>query len=167
MSPASRSKSKDKKASKETQKVAAKPTGFCIAVDGVPASIYNPLMRQMSILSTLWLLVLSMMLFQTMVVALSNVHKEKSSKGLVQSESVPGADNDKQEKIRQKNERKHQRQEDRRAQELHERCIGHLMSRKLETFSQQLIVMGFSYERATMALISNEGRVEESVEWLF
>ncbi|KAJ7964922.1 Ubiquitin-associated/translation elongation factor EF1B protein [Quillaja saponaria] len=82
-------------------------------------------------------------------------------------EAVPGADNDKREKIRQKNERKHQRQKERRAQELHERCNGYLMSRKLESLAQQLVAMGFSHERATMALILNEGRVEESVAWLF
>ncbi|RVW76028.1 hypothetical protein CK203_055302 [Vitis vinifera] len=73
----------------------------------------------------------------------------------------------KEKKIRQKNERKHQRQKERRAQELHERCSGYLMSRKLEALAQQLVAMGFTSERATMALILNEGRVEESVSWLF
>ncbi|PQP93910.1 uncharacterized protein Pyn_07307 [Prunus yedoensis var. nudiflora] len=41
------------------------------------------------------------------------------------------------------------------------------MSRKLEALAQQLVAMGFSQERATMALILYEGRVEESVAWLF
>ncbi|KAJ4789492.1 Ubiquitin-associated/translation elongation factor EF1B protein [Rhynchospora pubera] len=83
------------------------------------------------------------------------------------NDSVPGCDNEKREKIRQKNEKKHQRQRERRAQELHEKCSGYLMSRKLESLSQQLVAMGFSQEQATMALIQNEGRVEESVAWLF
>ncbi|KAE8656698.1 putative Armadillo repeat-containing protein [Hibiscus syriacus] len=41
------------------------------------------------------------------------------------------------------------------------------MSRKLEALAQQLVGMGFSHDRATMALIFNEGKVEESVAWLF
>ncbi|CAL1403453.1 unnamed protein product [Linum trigynum] len=96
-------------------------------------------------------------------------HKEKTSNTPArQDATIPGAaDNDKREKIRQKNERKHQRQKERRAQELHERCSGYLMSRKLEALAQQLVAMGFSHERATMALILNEGKVEESVSWLF
>ena len=97
----------------------------------------------------------------------SEDHKEKASNLPVRQEAIPGADNDKREKIRQKNEKKHQRQKERRAQELHERCSGYLMSRKLEALAQQLVAMGFSSERATMALILNEGRVEESVSWLF
>ncbi|MQL86543.1 hypothetical protein Taro_019071, partial [Colocasia esculenta] len=82
-------------------------------------------------------------------------------------EAVPGSDTDKREKIRQKNEKKHQRQKERRAQELHERCSRCLMSRKLEALSQQLVAMGFPSDRATMALLVNGGRVEESVAWLF
>ncbi|CAH9115425.1 unnamed protein product [Cuscuta epithymum] len=98
----------------------------------------------------------------------SEDHKEKTSHPPTpKQETVPGADNDKREKIRQKNEKKHQRQKERRAQELHEKCSGYLMSRKLESLAQQLVAMGFSSERATMALILNEGRVEESVAWLF
>uniref|UniRef100_A0A1D1XWF1 UBA domain-containing protein n=2 Tax=Anthurium amnicola TaxID=1678845 RepID=A0A1D1XWF1_9ARAE len=81
-------------------------------------------------------------------------------------EAIPGSDTDKREKIRQKNERKHQRQKERRAQELHERCSQTLMSRKLETLSQRFVLMGFPSERATLALILNGGRVEESVAWL-
>ncbi|GJW18408.1 UBA-like protein [Tanacetum coccineum] len=44
---------------------------------------------------------------------------------------------------------------------------GYLMSRKLEGLAQQLVAMRFSYERATMAIILNEGKVEQSVAWLF
>lgn len=83
------------------------------------------------------------------------------------TDSIPGADADKRDKIRQKNEKKHQRQRERRAQELHERCNNFLMSRKLGALAQQLVSMGFPCERATMALILNEGRLEQSVAWLF
>ncbi|KAJ6934443.1 hypothetical protein NC651_009458 [Populus alba x Populus x berolinensis] len=82
-------------------------------------------------------------------------------------ETIPGLDSDRCEKIRQRNEKKHQRQRERRVQELHDRCSGYLMSRKLERLSQQLVAMGFSHERAILALMLNEGRVEESVNWLF
>lgn len=73
---------------------------------------------------------------------------------------------DKRDKVRGKNERKHQRQKERRAQELRDKCTGYLMSRKLEALSQQLVAMGFPQERATMALIFNDGHVERSVAWL-
>ncbi|KDP40579.1 hypothetical protein JCGZ_24578 [Jatropha curcas] len=92
--------------------------------------------------------------------------KDKTTSSTRQ-ETVPGLENDRREKIRLKNEKKHQRQKERRAQELHERCSGYLMSRKLEALSEQLVAMGFSHERATLALVLNEGRVEESVNWLF
>lgn len=92
--------------------------------------------------------------------------KEKSTSTASRVDSVPGCDLDKREKIRQKNEKKHQRQKERRAQELHERCKGYLMSRKLETLAQKLVAMGFSADQATMALIHNEGCLEESVAWL-
>ncbi|CAN6443467.1 unnamed protein product [Victoria cruziana] len=99
----------------------------------------------------------------------SEVLKDKASvpPRLEPPTGCPSFVNDKRDKIRQKNERKHQRQKERRAQELHDRCTGYLMSWKLETLSQQLVAMGFSSDRATMALIMNEGRVEESVAWLF
>ncbi|XP_061344700.1 uncharacterized protein LOC133290605 [Gastrolobium bilobum] len=196
MSPASRSKSKDKKANKEAQKASAKPAGSGNAVPVIPASAYNPLLGTFHTLET------------SPTASTSPIHsngrfrnidetdehpgssvvtgveydsvsnndswsgesedqKDKTSNPPVRLESVPGADNDKREKIRQKNEKKHQRQKERRAQELHERCSGYLMSRKLEALAQQLVAMGFSHERATMALILNEGRVEESVAWLF
>ncbi|KAJ7982416.1 Ubiquitin-associated domain/translation elongation factor EF-Ts [Quillaja saponaria] len=80
---------------------------------------------------------------------------------------IPGSENDRREKIRLKNERKHQRQRERRAQELHDRCSGYLMSRKLEALSQQLVAMGFSSEKATLALMLNDGNLEKSVSWLF
>lgn len=92
--------------------------------------------------------------------------KEKTSNLPLRQETLVGADNDKWEKIRQKNEKKHQRQKEKRAHELHEKCSGYLMSRKLETIAGQLVAMGFSSELATMALILNEGKVEESVAWL-
>ncbi|GFP97596.1 hypothetical protein PHJA_001903700 [Phtheirospermum japonicum] len=196
MSPASRSKSKDKKASKEPPKGSSKLSVHVNTSSGAPASGYNPLLGTFHT-------------FETPPVPTANpLHansrfrniddsddhngnssvngaeydsvsntgswsgesedqKEKTTQPNPRPESVPGADNDKGEKIRLKNERKHQRQKERRAQELHERCSGYLMSRKLEALAQQLVAMGFSHERATMALILNEGRVEESVAWLF
>lgn len=196
MSPASRSKSKDKKASKETPKASVKSTGSGSATAGIPASAYNPLLGTFHTLDTSAIPSTSPMHSNgrfrnidetdehpgSLVVAgveydsvsnngswsgESEEHKEKTSNPPVKPEVVPGADNDKREKIRQKNERKHQRQKERRAQELRERCRSYLMSRKLETLAQQFVAMGFSHERATMALVLNEGRVEESVAWLF
>ncbi|KAL9675076.1 hypothetical protein QQ045_003276 [Rhodiola kirilowii] len=96
----------------------------------------------------------------------SEEHKEKSTNQYTRRESIPGAENDKREKIRQMNERKHQRQKERRAQELHEKCRVYLMSRKLECLSQQLVAMGFSAKRAKRALIQKEGKVDQSVSWL-
>lgn len=94
--------------------------------------------------------------------------KEKTTvSNAPRKETIPGSDTDKRDKIRQKNEKKHQRQKEKRALEIHERCNGYLMSRKLEGLAQKLEAMGFSSEQATMALILNEGRVEESVAWLF
>ncbi|KAE9593940.1 hypothetical protein Lalb_Chr18g0048341 [Lupinus albus] len=196
MSSASKSKSKDKKAGKESQKPSAKPSGSGNAVPGIPASAYNPLLGTFHTLEmspqSSTSPVHSNGRFRNIdetdehpVVSLvagleddsvsnngswsgeSEDHKEKASNPPVRLEAVPGADTDKREKIRQKNERKHQRQKERRAQELHDRCNGYLMSRKLESLAQQLVAMGFSHERATVALILNEGRVEESVAWLF
>lgn len=80
---------------------------------------------------------------------------------------IPGTGgSDKRDKIRGKNERKHQRQKERRAQELRDKCTSYLMSRKLEALAQKLLAMGFSQERATMALFVNDGHVEQSVAWL-
>ncbi|XP_073273400.1 uncharacterized protein [Primulina huaijiensis] len=196
MSPASKSKSKDKKAVKEPPKGSSKPSGHVNTSGGISATRYNPLLGAFQTLET------------TPGTSASPFHvngrfrnidemddhignsfgtgteydsvsnngswsgesedqKEKAPQPVPRQESVPGGENDKREKIRQKNEKKHQRQKERRAQELHERCSGYLMSRKLEALAHQLVAMGFSQERATMALILNEGRVEESVAWLF
>ncbi|MBA0690682.1 hypothetical protein Goari_008344 [Gossypium aridum] len=196
MSPASKSKSKDKKSSKDSQKASARPSGPANAASGVPASAYNPLLGTFHTIETAPSSSASPLqsngrfrniddtdehLGGSLGAGIefdsisnngswsgeSEEHKEKTSNLPVRPEIVPGADNDKREKIRQKNERKHQRQKERRAQELHERCNGYLMSRKLEALAQQLVAMGFSHDRATMALIFNEGKVEESVAWLF
>ncbi|KAK4275786.1 hypothetical protein QN277_018811 [Acacia crassicarpa] len=180
MSPASRSKSRDKRAGKEAQKASAKHTGSVNAGVAIPASAYNPLsgtfhtldMSPVSSTSPIH----SNGRFRNIdeteeypgVSVIAGVECDSvSNNDSLSGESVPGADIDKREKIRQKNERKHQRQKERRAQELHERCSGYLMSRKLEALAQQLVAMGFSHERATMALILNEGKMEESVAWLF
>lgn len=77
-----------------------------------------------------------------------------------------GSDIEKRDKIRQKNERKHQRQRERRAQELHQRAQRSLMAWKLETLSQKFVAMGFPLGRVTTALLLNKGRVEESAVWL-
>ncbi|KAJ9699046.1 hypothetical protein PVL29_007898 [Vitis rotundifolia] len=196
MSPASRSKSKDKRASKEPQKASSKPSAPPSTGSGTPTSGYNPLLGTFHTLETASLSSTSTLnsngRFRNIddtdensgsspgtgfeYDAISNNdswsgesedHKEKASNPTGKQGTIPGADNDKREKTRQKNERKHQRQKERRAQDLHERCSGYLMSRKLEVLAQQLVTMGFSSERATMALILNEGKVEESVAWLF
>lgn len=196
MSPASKSKSKDKKASKEVQKPTPKPTGPAAGgSSSVPASAYNPLSgtfhaleSTVSVSSPLHsngrfkniddtdaqsgILFSSVAEYDTISnngswSGESEDHKDRKSNPTVRQETIPGADIDKREKIRQKNEKKHQRQKERRAQELHERCSGYLMSRKLEALAQQLVAMGFSQERATVALMLNEGKIEESVAWLF
>ncbi|KAJ8765497.1 hypothetical protein K2173_014619 [Erythroxylum novogranatense] len=196
MSPASKAKSKDKKVVKEAQKAPSKPAGVTSGGNGIPASAYNPLSGTFHTLETVPASSASPLQingrFQTIDETDDHVgglfgagveydsvsnngswsgesedHKDKMSNPPARQEIIPGADTDKREKIRQKNERKHQRQKERRAQELHERCSGYLMSRKLEALAQQLVAMGFPHERATMALILNEGKVEESVTWLF
>ncbi|KAJ0020268.1 hypothetical protein Pint_31577 [Pistacia integerrima] len=195
MSPASKSKSKDKKAGKETSKASLKSSGSAIAGSSIPASAYNPISGTFhtfeSVPSSSGSPLHSNGRFRNIDETDEHVggshvlgfeydsisnngswsgesedHKEKTSNPFRQ-EIIPGADNDKREKIRQKNEKKHQRQKERRAQELQERCSGYLMSRKLEALAQQLVAMGFSHDRATMALIMNEGKVEQSVAWLF
>ncbi|KAF8084138.1 hypothetical protein N665_0733s0027 [Sinapis alba] len=99
----------------------------------------------------------------------SEDHKEKllPTTATAKQETVPGADSDKREKMRLKNERKHQRQKEKRALELHERCCQFLMSRKLEVLAQKIIAMGIAHEQATYALMLNEGKLQESVNWLF
>lgn len=196
MSPAAKSKSKDKKTGKEPLKGSSKSSVQVNSGGGLPASGYNPLLGTFHTIETAPLSSATALHVNGRFRNIDDTddpngnslgagveydsvsnngswsgesedQKEKSLHLPARQEMVPGADNDKREKIRQKNERKHQRQKERRAQELHERCSGYLMSRKLEALAQQLVAMGFSHERATMALILNEGRVEESVAWLF
>ncbi|KAL1543996.1 hypothetical protein AAHA92_20905 [Salvia divinorum] len=196
MSPASKSKSKDKKPGKEAPKNSLKPLGHVNTSSGTPSSGYNPVLKTFHTFESAPVPSVSPLhvngRFRNIddtddnngsssgtgveYDSISNNgswsgdsedHKEKSSQQLTRHDIIPGADIDKREKIRQKNERKHQRQKERRAQELHERCSGYLMSRKLEALAQQLVAMGFSQEPATMALIMNEGRLEDSVSWLF
>lgn len=93
--------------------------------------------------------------------------KSREVNDLEKTPSTGGADNDKREKMRLKNARKHQRQKEKRAQELHERCCQFLMSWKLEVLAQQLIAIGISHELATYAITLNEGKIKESVDWLF
>ncbi|XP_057976218.1 uncharacterized protein LOC131163620 [Malania oleifera] len=190
MSPASKSKSKSR------QKVSSKPSGAGNTGSGSPASAYNPISGTFHSLDTAPVGSSPTMHNSSRFRNIDDRNensgsshgtvtdydsasnngscsgesedpKEKTTGTVPKQETVPGCDNDKREKIRQKNERKHQRQKERRAQELHERCCGYLMSRKLEALSQQLVAMGFSSERATLALILNEGKLEESVAWLF
>ncbi|XP_031100085.1 GRB10-interacting GYF protein 2-like [Ipomoea triloba] len=195
MSPASRSKSKDKRAAKEAPKTSPKSSSLANAGGGIPTSGYNPLLGTFHSLDSAPVSFNAPTLVNGRFRGIdetddhignlfgnvaeydsvsnngswsgeSEDHKEKTSLLIPKQDAVPGADNDKREKIRQKNERKHQRQKERRAQELHEKCSGFLMSRKVEVVAQQLVAMGFSQEQATMALILNEGRVEQSVAWL-
>ncbi|KAK1400919.1 UBA domain-containing protein [Heracleum sosnowskyi] len=176
MSPATKSKSKSKekplaKATKELQKASQK---YPESNNGsTPASAYNPLSGTFHSLDTASGTssppLQSNGRFRNIEETddHSEDHKEKVTSTAVRQDVVTVSDNEKREKIRQKNERKHQRQRERRAQELHERCSGYLMSRKLESLSQQIVAMGFTSERATMALMLNEGRLQESVNWLF
>eukprot|EP00268_Persea_americana_P011326 TRINITY_DN147_c0_g1_i1.p1 TRINITY_DN147_c0_g1~~TRINITY_DN147_c0_g1_i1.p1 ORF type:complete len:626 (-),score=147.66 TRINITY_DN147_c0_g1_i1:643-2520(-) len=195
MSP-SKSKSKSSaRAAKEQQKASTKPsTTPANSGNGAPASAYNPVSGTFHSLETTPTASSPPQNGRFRNIDETDVHsggslgtgleddssssngscsgesedqKEKSATVTLRLEIIPGSDNDKRDKIRQKNGRKHQRQRERRAQELHERCSGYLMSRKLEALAQQLVAMGFPSERATMALILNEGRVEESVAWLF
>lgn len=196
MSSVSKSKSKDKRVAKE-QKTPSKSSATVNGGNGLPASAYNPLLGTFHTLEASSPSLAPTLLVNgrfrsiddpddhsgsthgsgadydsasnndSRSVESEEHNKERTSNGPTKQEVIPGADNDKREKIRQKNERKHQRQKERRAQELHERCSGYLMSRKLEALAQQLVAMGFTHERATMALILNEGKVEEAVAWLF
>ncbi|KAG1327752.1 Ubiquitin-associated domain/translation elongation factor EF-Ts [Cocos nucifera] len=196
MSPASKSKSKTR-AAKDQLKVSSKPSpATANGSNGVPAGAYNPVLGTFHTLETTTSASLpgthSNGRFRTIdeteehsssshgtagefdsasnngsCSGESEDQKEKMTSATPRIEPIPGCDTDKRDKIRQKNERKHQRQRERRAQELYERCSGYLMSRKLETLAQQLVQMGFSSESATMALIQNEGRLEESIAWLF
>nr|GMD26015.1 uncharacterized protein LOC109152383 [Ipomoea batatas] len=192
MSSSSKSKSKDKKIAKETPKASSKSSNHANTGGGISMSGYNPLSRTFHKVD---LAAVSSGAPLHASAHFRNIdetddgsgysfgtvseHDSVSNNGSWSGEhettsllpprqgTIPSADNDKQEKIRQKNEKKHQRQKERRAQELHEKCSSYLMSRKLEGLAQQLVAMGFPLDRATMALILNEGRVEESVTWLF
>ncbi|RRT58661.1 hypothetical protein B296_00023841 [Ensete ventricosum] len=200
MSPASKSKSKDKlptKAAKEQAKVTLKTSAAPLNYgNGAPSSAYSPDLGTFHAFDTTSCGSLTTgqhngcfrIIDETEEHSCSSFgsagdsdslsnhnsysgesedQKEKiTTSNATRREPVTGCDTDKREKIRQKNERKHQRQKERRAQELHERCSGYLMSRKLEMLAQKLVAMGFSSEQATMALIQNEGHVEESIGWL-
>ncbi|ESQ50059.1 hypothetical protein EUTSA_v10001930mg [Eutrema salsugineum] len=190
MSPATKSKSKDKKTGKEAQKASPKPALSINGNSSMAASAYNPVLGTFQVLDSFSVASASPLQygrFRSIDEAdvngvesdsvsnngscsgESEDHKEKTTNLPLRQEVIPGssADNDKREKVRQKNERKHQRQKERRAQELYEKCSTYLMSRKLEALTQQLVVMGISQEHATTALMMNEGKVEESVHWLF
>lgn len=188
MSPATKSKLKDKKTGKEAPKASSKPVLSINGNSSMAASAYNPLLGTFQVLDSVSIASVSPLhygRFRSIDEAdvngiesdcISNNgscsgesedHKEKTTNLPLRQEVIPGADNDKREKVRQKNERKHQRQKERRAQELYEKCSTYLMSRKLEALTQQLVAMGISQEHATTALMMNEGKVEESVHWLF
>ncbi|CAN8247002.1 unnamed protein product [Cochlearia groenlandica] len=186
MSPAT--KSKDKKTGKEAQKALPKPALSVNGNSSVTANAYNPLLGSFQVLdsvSTNSVSPIQYGRFRSIDDAdvngiesdsvsnngscsgESEDHKEKTTNLPLKQAVIPGADNEKREKVRQKNERKHQRQRERRAQDLYEKCSTYLMSRKLEALTQQLVAMGISQEHATTALMMNEGKVEESVHWLF
>lgn len=185
MSPAVKSKSKEKSSVKD-QKVSSK---HVLTNGGTSASAYNPVSGTFHMLDSVTVSSGASLhngrfdiddnsgsfATNTDCDSLSNngscsgeSEDQKDKNGIGRSENPPGSVgvNDRREKIRHKNERKHQRQKEKRAQELRDRCTGYLMSRKLEALNQQLVAMGFSSDRATMALILNEGRVEDSVNWL-
>lgn len=186
MSPASKSKSKDHKAGKESQKAPVKVPGGSNACTVASGSAYDPLLGRFHTLDAVSSRFGNMdntddhpgnlIANKAECDSVSNNdswsgdsddHREKAPSPAIRQQTIPGGDNDKGEKVRLRNERKHKRQKEKRAQELHEKCTGYLMSRKLEVLAQQLVAMGISSERATMALILNEGKVEESVTWLF
>ncbi|KAJ7524879.1 hypothetical protein O6H91_17G025900 [Diphasiastrum complanatum] len=73
---------------------------------------------------------------------------------------------DKRDKSRVRNEKKHQRQKERRAKELRDRSTSFIISHKLKVLTEQLVGMGFSPEHASMALILNNGHVENSIACL-
>ncbi|GAB2218448.1 hypothetical protein Drorol1_Dr00001671 [Drosera rotundifolia] len=189
-----KSKSKDKRAGKE-QKASSKASAIVSATSGIPTSAYNPVLGTFHTLEPSPTSLAPSLHVNGRFKNIdesddhsgstngsggeydsasnndsrsveSEEQKDKIQNTPPKQEVVPGADNEKREKIRQKNERKHLRQKEKRAQELHERCGSYLKSRKLEALAQQLVGMGFSVERATMALLQNEGKVENAVLWL-
>uniref|UniRef100_A0A1J3K435 UBA domain-containing protein n=2 Tax=Noccaea caerulescens TaxID=107243 RepID=A0A1J3K435_NOCCA len=188
MSPATKSKSKEKKTGIEAQKASPKPAVSMNGNSSMAANAYNPLLGRFQVLDSVSVASATPIHYgrfrsidEVDVNGIesdsvsnngscsgeSEDHKEKTTNLPLRQEVIPGADNDKREKVRQKNERKHQRQKERRAQELYEKCSTYLMSRKLEALTQQLVAMGISHEHATTALMMNQGKVEESVHWLF
>ncbi|KAL9266488.1 hypothetical protein AKJ16_DCAP26150, partial [Drosera capensis] len=189
-----KSKSKDKKAGKE-QKASSKASAIVSATSGIPTSAYNPVLGTFHTLEPSPTSLAPSLHVNGRFKNIdesddhsgsangsggeydsasnndgrsveSEEQKDKIQNTPAKQEVVPGADNEKREKVRQKNERKHLRQKEKRAQELHERCGSYLKSRKLEALAQQLVGMGFSVERATMALLQKEGKVENAVVWL-
>ncbi|XP_019083783.1 PREDICTED: uncharacterized protein LOC104709100 isoform X2 [Camelina sativa] len=188
MSSASKTKSRDKKVMNDSQKTPSKASGSMGASNGVVVGAYNPLLGTFQTIDSLSATGSSSLhnngRFRNIdesdstgadCDSVSNNgswsgdsedHKEKVPSTAAKQEIVPGADNEKREKMRLKNERKHQRQKEKRAQELHERCCQYLMSRKFEVHTQKIMAMGIAQERATYALMLNEGKIEESVNWL-
>ncbi|KAK2407505.1 Ubiquitin-associated/translation elongation factor EF1B protein [Trifolium repens] len=191
MSPSMKSKSKSKekasaKAVKEQQKTSPKNYGSTNDESGIPASVCDPITETVQTLETS--LADSFAKIndtddhssspQGTVSEYDSVSnngscsgesedtKEKAASSSTRLDIIPGCDTDRRDKIRLKNERKHQRQRERRAHELHERCGMFLVSRKLEKLTEKLVAMGFSSERATLALKLNEGKLEESISWL-
>ncbi|KAL1199161.1 hypothetical protein V5N11_014657 [Cardamine amara subsp. amara] len=188
MSSASKTKSRDKKVLNDSQKTPSKASGSMGANIGVVAGAYNPLLGTFQTVESLSATGSSALhnngRFKNIdesdstgadCDSVSNNgswsgdsedHKEKAPSTAAKQETIPGADNDKREKMRLKNERKHQRQKEKRAQELHEKCCQVLMSRKLDVLAQQIEAMGIAHDRATYALMLNEGKIEESINWL-
>ncbi|XP_061370721.1 uncharacterized protein LOC133313374 [Gastrolobium bilobum] len=177
-------------AGKEQQKTSPKTSGSTNHGSGIPASAYNPILGTFQALETS--LVASYAPIhdnshfpkidytdenssspQGTVSEYDSVSnnsscsgesedpKEKLTNSSLRLDVIPGC-NDRREKIRLKNVRKHQRQREKRAQELHDRCNGYLMLRKLEALAQQLVAMGFSSERATLRNSSGNNRMASS-----
>ncbi|CAN8236656.1 unnamed protein product [Cochlearia groenlandica] len=181
MSTAFKTKSRDKKVMSESHKTTNKASGSMVTSTGA----YNPLLGTFETVESLSSSLHNNGRFRSIDESDSNGadydsvsnngscsgesedHKEKAPNAAPKQEIIPGADNDKREKTRLKNERKHLRKKEKRAHKLHEKCSQFLMSRKLEALAQQLIAMGISHERATYALVLNEGKLEESINWLF
>lgn len=68
--------------------------------------------------------------------------------------------------MRLRNEKKHARQKERRAQELKEKCLSLLTVRKVETLALQLEAMGFPKDQAVKAVTMHGGNLERGVSWL-
>ncbi|KAK7267699.1 hypothetical protein RIF29_20377 [Crotalaria pallida] len=148
----SKSKDKSEEAQKASANPAVNPAGTANAIAGIPSSVYNMLSRTfhtMEVVSASSSTSPTHSDSQSQNIdetdehpgdsvvssieygSVSNIgiwsgeskgHKEKASSTLVQPELVRGAYDDKREKNRQKNAKKHQCQKERRAQ-LHKSCI--------------------------------------------